>query len=513
MRITTPYGTLMIDANTSIAITYTNPMFNEQGKLSLPFSVPWCEHNLAVLNHPELLSKSGFSKETIPVTISAKSTELKGVIKTGELTRNENIELIFLFNNGGFWEWSKETKLPDITPEPKPHPCGTAMNDPYLGVWLMENYIGKVWPEVELTCFTIAVGSNTDDINSQIAKVDFDDNAFKNELDQDCTNQTEIGMYKMKNSPLIIEGQRAGEERRGVPNLTGFVFVRQILEWIISAKGYRLNICDLNEISELNSLVVLNAAINPFRSKLIFYNEMVPNSTIEEFINAIEKTFFCVFFVDDAEKTVSIRLWKNLLNESGIIKINGLFDNESIQDNTENTIIKPEVVNDPHSEFVEGITEDEIRAKPDFAEANDPGVHHSTVAIREHVKTGGRPGTTTGLPVDLYPYNIRFQKFLQVYFHDIWETEDGTTWKYYYKAFYSLFYPYKSSTDGRKNNTIIPKNIFSCMINNRILQYQFDTDSAYPPTGTDGEKMYFHWFWNLPMVLFDEKYSVKNDLF
>ncbi len=114
MHIKTTLGTLQINEQTQISLTLTNPFLTDRGSYSLPFSVPWCKHNLKVLGHPDRVYNSKPAASNINCTITTQHFTESGYLNIINVSQTDGIELSFFLREGMFWKWAKETRLRDI---------------------------------------------------------------------------------------------------------------------------------------------------------------------------------------------------------------------------------------------------------------------------------------------------------------------------------------------------------------------------------------------------------------
>lgn len=301
MRIITPSGTLAVDENTSITLTITNPMFNDRGSHSLPFSVPWCELNLALLGMPHLVSYAAQPLNDIsPVTIEADGFLETGLLRIVDFNLNESINLAFLTREGLFWDWCKNTMLPDIAfPDPANHP---PPNNPF------PSSISCAFPVV----------SADEGWNYHIHSV-YD--SAENNIPDDTSDYE----YSRFLCPYTHDFVYKGSSRRRTlkQDYTEFLYINAIIRFIFSTFGYSINLNFLSSRPEFNRLCLLNNACNAFSNNTVLYNHLVPHVSVFDFIESLENKFNCTFLINTNSRSCSIEGNDFLIRQSSFGSICG----------------------------------------------------------------------------------------------------------------------------------------------------------------------------------------------
>jgi len=302
LRITIPNGTLVVSKETAIPLTITNPMFSDRGSGSLPFSVPDCEHNQKVLGYPNRITRSGQNDTSYAVTVETDIKTLKGTLKYVD-TSDGKISLNFYYNEGDFWYWAKNTKLRTIT---------TLANKEIDFVNERENYFNNIWPAVEMAFFPIAV--NLVALDNYIPSGGNDNQWSSRKL---C-----ISDYIITNNPSDLFRDDYADFLNGGDvsgYITGFLYVNEVLQWIAKTYGLKINANFLASTDELKSSVVLNNATfsNLYTGgyQSVNYSYLLPDVTVLDFLDAVEKKFGCLLFVDSPKKEINIKSIKSIFSE------------------------------------------------------------------------------------------------------------------------------------------------------------------------------------------------------
>ena len=304
MQITTPYGTLVVNSETKIPLTITNALFVDDGSHALPFTVPYCEHNLKALNYPNRLG--GTLRGGTPMQTRIKMLDIDEV---GELSVvscvKPEIELSFLTREGMFWRWAKETNLRDL-----PTTEIRTVN------WTAEknNIISGVWPQIEFAVFPVVT---VEDLQA-FEDSKFTANGFPSSWLADGGEydfKRSLCEYILLNKPeYFLDGLPANNN---IGIFDQFIFVNQIIYWICERTGVLIKENLFESDAELNRLCVLNENMNKNKFSGSFrYSDALPSASVLDFIRTLEATFFCRFTFDLKKKELSIVSNKTKINST-----------------------------------------------------------------------------------------------------------------------------------------------------------------------------------------------------
>lgn len=290
LKITTPYGFLKLPHDIEIPLTITNPMVNERGSYSLPFTVPE-KPNREALGFPASLSRKTAVGEYIDCVVEHGVFKEKGTLKITDVT--SNIELSLTTREGAFWEWAKKTKLRSI--ETREARTIDFVNE-------RETYFNNIWPTVEMAFFPIAV--------RYLGEDHYIDQTSWNSW---CYTKYCASDYIITNNPSdLFRDDYADFENGGYVSgyITGFLYVNEVILWIAKTYGFKINENFMASSEELRRSVVLNnAPESSYTSSYEFinYTMLLPNVTVMDFIDSIEKAFGCVFLIGSSKRDINIR--------------------------------------------------------------------------------------------------------------------------------------------------------------------------------------------------------------
>jgi len=450
LKITTSLGLLLVSSETSIPLTITNPMFNDRGSGSLPFSIPDCQHNQKILGYPNRVSQSKRQNISLPATIETDIKTYTGSINYVN-TSDGSIELTFYTQEGYFWDWAKKTDLRKINTLP------SRVID-FLAE--RETYFNNAWPDVEMAFFPIAT--------KYIGREQMDDPYIIRTF---SLNNRAIADYTLINSPSDLYRPDYIENGNLLKNsgyITGFLYINEIIQWIAQTLGYRIDSSFLIDNTELRQAVVLNKSENvlgffPGIRDYFDYSKLLPNVSVFDFIESIESTFGCRFFINSFKKTITIKSYNNVLFGG---KLTNIVSKINISKNTEQKgfSITAQRSNSPYIAIDERAINNTFF---DSAFRNDP-------VLREHDKVYV---TQTDPPnYEAYPNEIVFNVPTQAYFYLSW-AQNGDNWEYKATCIHSNYFDYSSEEELDQHKIevkaelipMVPVN-FRQMINNNTYE-------------------------------------------
>lgn len=445
LKITTPYGFLKLPHDIEIPLTITNPMVNERGSYSLPFTVPE-KPNREALGFPASLSSKSIVGQFIDCTIEQNFIKEKGTLKIIDVDGSGNIELSLTSREGAFWEWAKKTELRNIT---------TSSNRAFDVESTFEQYFDKIWPEVDMAFFPIAISKLSTDPLATLPN--YNDTVYYS------GNELVFRNHEVLNNPNNLMRVQLSALRK---DITGFLYVNEILKWILSTYGLKFNVNDLSAIPEMNSLVVLNAATRPFRNDVTHLSELLPSGTVMEFIDAIEKTFCCQFYCQSYKKAISIKLHKNVIGGSiNSLSARALPSNLTIPG--KQITLDADKIDSENTTIDDNCTEEFIRTFNNFREEESPVRENGVI-----YKSGTSPDYTN------YPNEIVFNIPTQCYFSLKWEEVETNSWKYKATVFQSRYKPYIPTTTLEKKEIKSPAS-FAPMVKVNFRQFYSPSTNVY----------------------------------
>jgi len=301
MRIIQDNGEYEIPSDFELEFEETNPFFCEQGSRSMPVKLPYSEHNLKLLGRPERFARADKLRSEFAVSIYCGAIQKTGkqvVFSASE----EGVATSIYLNEGEFYAKIKDAKLTELN--------YGGVRDPYAGA---HEEKARRW----LDYFTsVMTGQITDDfmVFPVCTKVD------ENKLEYDD------GKYELLNEPDVTDDSLSyypllGYERRTIGDelcavgygVTPFLRLHCLLEYVFMNFGYELRPGIF--ASTLRSVVLLNRTADTVCAGKLDYRQIVPDMTVNEFLNVLRYKFGCEFIVKK-DNIVEIMFMRDILDEN-----------------------------------------------------------------------------------------------------------------------------------------------------------------------------------------------------
>lgn len=443
MRITLPLGTLVVSDDSKIPLTLTNPFIHDQGSHSLPFTAPWCEHNLKILGNPENHFRANAPTLQFECKVETALFNDWGTLEVVNISHGSSIELCIKLREGGFWDWAKSTQLRDIT---IPH---SALDLSLAGFQSIKNtYLNNVWPTVDFAFVPIA---------TDLLSLDNYENTTS--YNQWCDRKLCISDYILWNNPGDLYRNDEGRTSRLAPQ----VYLNAVLLWIGSTFGYRINDNFLASTDELKSALLINKAYNTgiFGGFNIIPKYLLPKVTVMDLIQSVELCFGCRFVIDSKTRSINIVSLKTKLTApaskvDGRVTVQELINGESLEYSLNRVTSPYAAVND--------------RAVGNFffnfTTENGP------VIAGKVYQSAANPNYET------YPSKIVYSVALQAYFYFEW-IEGSEDWEYIPRCIHSHLYNRKVNPN-LESSKIAPKSYFAPMVPITCRQfYKNGSTNAY----------------------------------
>lgn len=304
MKILVDNKPLDLYSGFSMEIEDASPVFNDEGSQTLAFSLPSTSHNRRLLGFPARpdLTANGKPRRFTCTVISGT------YIRTGILNitgaTDSDISINIGFDNAVAYQAWKSKRLSELNSLP----CLKFKDLSTLIEKMKDLYSYSNPLKDDLAVFSICVGMES---AKDIGDKEHDYYEILSPIALYVANGN--GTLKVIR---VIDGERT---EVSVPDGYGcvpFVRVWKILECIFKELGLAIDSNPFKSNLELARLVVLNNTADALCTGILDYCELMPDCTIEEFLNALFVRFGMVYRTDFDRGTVSIRLMKDIVAES-----------------------------------------------------------------------------------------------------------------------------------------------------------------------------------------------------
>ena len=272
----------------------SSPIFNDRGSQSIPATVPPTPRNRRLLGFPDKIYTLDDPATGFPVVVVCGAETRAGVLNITE-SGPEGISFNIGFDNSiAYMKWAGR-KLADI-------------ELPSYEYGYPEELVKRMWniyrtanPKTsDYAVFPVLLATEEADGTTYHTVANMADAS---------------GFYQ----PDTIEAPLDGKETAvTVPTgygITPFLRVWRLLELLFADIGLTLDSNPFKDDKELARLVVLNNTMDAICTGRLYYSDLVPDCTVEEFLNALWVRFGLVYNIDWSRNTVDLRLLKNILRQ------------------------------------------------------------------------------------------------------------------------------------------------------------------------------------------------------
>lgn len=296
-----------------LEIEDSSPIFNDAGPMSIDVTIPASANNLRLLGFPNRPDSIGGARPANVKCLVCSGAYIRSGIINVDSASGSSIGINIGFCNSIAYDSWKEKNLADISSLP----CMKFETMAALKSYIMNLYNYGNPQEEFLAVFPICLGvenANNDAgvereypeiINPTGMKV------FRTAEDQELTVVRVID-----NVPTVVT----------VPDgyaCTPFVRVWKILECVFRDLGLKLDSNPFKEDIQLARLVVLNNTADAVCTGTIDLAELMPDCSVDDFLQALYVRFGLVYFTDFDKSVVNIRLLKDIVASESACDLDG----------------------------------------------------------------------------------------------------------------------------------------------------------------------------------------------
>lgn len=322
ISIKTNGNALDLPADFSIEIEDTNPIYNDQGSQSVPATVATSRNNERLLGFATRLDIANSPNEPDRVcTVADGAYNRRGLLNITEANKTDGITFNIGFDNATAYDTWQEKTLAELSSLPVIDVAGDEQHDIDVMLQFLDNLYKNADPQTNpLAIFPIVVN------NDSVETTDDDDNTTEVYYWEILNTPSTSGRYAF-DPPRVVKRIIDNEITEvSVPSFYGvtpFVRVWRVLELIFEDLGMTIESNPFKEDIQLARLVVLNnAADSCCLGEYIRYEELMPDVTVEEFLNALWVRFGMVYNVNFNTGVAKIELIRDILQKksSGELK-------------------------------------------------------------------------------------------------------------------------------------------------------------------------------------------------
>ena len=299
--IKTPKGIYDTPTDFEMEVEITSPIYTDKGSQTIAATLPGTKHNLSIVDHINRLDIA-----------NAPAKDVQAVIADGIYRRigKQNITSASvesgIVSNIGFDESLMYEAWNNISLKKLP---GLPIYKPSGGITALTEHLNNVMKynlPADYYVFPIQVKNDSAD---DVAYPE-----FINPI-QKIGNAYEL-KKKARTEKMVISGSVADVKLPAGYGISPFIRVSKILQLIFSAYGFELIENPFERDYQLKKMVVLNNVADATVAGQINYKDLMPDCTINDFLEAIFCRTGARIFVNGDNRTARIKLLKDTFSSS-----------------------------------------------------------------------------------------------------------------------------------------------------------------------------------------------------
>ena len=301
LKIKTNKGYLDLGGDFTVQIDEKSPVMNDRGSQTVPVTVPCTGNNAKITGFAHRLDMG-----VKPMNEDQACTVLDGGYKrTGKINivsagKKEGITLNIGFDNSEAYSAWKAKKLNAITLPVKEY---SSVNS--LCAHLQQVLGGY---QTDYAVFQIMTGNDSKDNQSYPKYLNYITPVSEGSKVYRLRYQARTETFLVNGTPTAV----TLPEGYGV---TAFLYVWRVLELVFSEFGYTIIENPFKTDKQLYNLVILNNAADCCVKGKLSYADLMPDCTVEDFLNALYVRFGLVYYVSSDTKTATLRLIRDIVDD------------------------------------------------------------------------------------------------------------------------------------------------------------------------------------------------------
>lgn len=285
----------------SLDIEETSPIFNDEGSQSVSTSVPNTYHNRRTLGFPGRLDTAvdPNSDEGNRAVVTDGTFRRSGVLNVTGVSTSEGISFSIGFDNSTAYQAWIGRKLCELSGLNK------ITSTPAILAETIRTYYADGMPWSELAVFPVALSKSVKDEDSVSSKT------YWELLNVPASDGS---MTQPRKLMRLIDGTATEVSVPEGYGLSPFLKVWRVLELIFSDLGVTLRENPFRDRVDLARLTVLNNTADAICSGILDYSELMPDCTVEEFLEALWVRFGLVYHIDSERGEATLRLLSDILD-------------------------------------------------------------------------------------------------------------------------------------------------------------------------------------------------------
>lgn len=301
LKIKTNKGYLDLGGDFTVQIDEKSPVMNDRGSQTVPVTIPCTSNNAKIIGFAHRLDMG-----VKPMNEDQACTVLDGVYKrTGKINivsagKKEGVTLNIGFDNSEAYSAWKAKKLNAIALPVKEYSSVNSL------CTHLQQVLGGY--QADYAVFQIMTGNDSKDNQSYPKYLNYITPVSEGSKVYRLRYQTRTETFLINGTPTAV----TLPEGYGV---TAFLYVWRVLELVFSEFGYTITENPFKTDKQLYNLVILNNAVDCCVKGKLSYADLMPDCTVDDFLNALYVRFGLVYNVSSDTKTATLRLIRDIVDD------------------------------------------------------------------------------------------------------------------------------------------------------------------------------------------------------
>lgn len=301
-----------------------NPVFEKKGSQTVPIALPATIKNNRLLNFPFRLDRSERQEETTRVIVEAGSSQQMGLLSVNSASP-KSISSTIGYDESEMYVQFGTMQLRDIPELPVLDFGGNNISERVDSVLFHLTAVMKQQVDTDYYVFPVLLKYEfvtEENVTKSYTEIlnDIDTNIIY----PDSPNGR-IAELKALSNRSIIRYENGEEIEISAPKGYGvspFLKVYRILELIFEHYKFKLTENPFKDHRQLKKMVVLNNCMDTILTGKLSYKDLMPDITIQDFLDSLFAKFGMLYFVDSNSRTVRIKFLKDIITNGDVDRIN-----------------------------------------------------------------------------------------------------------------------------------------------------------------------------------------------
>ncbi len=274
----------------TLEIERTNPFFNDYGEQSLPVTLPATERNRRILSYPDDIRGLTKMSQRADATVAHGAYFMRCRQAVLSANKKDGIEMSFYLNTGAFYEKYQDVSLSTI----------------------FENRVITFNSVSEAISFCKGLYTNYDE-RLACFPVYLEDTVLNQFKTRGTGNNSVPDLLNSEASSIEVDGKTIALDPGYY--ITPFIRANYLLREVLAYLGYTLQSNFFTETEPFRSMVFLNNNIDTLMKSEIRFTQIIPDCMVSTLLDVYRNLFCCEFIPDEVNKTITIRLFDEILAE------------------------------------------------------------------------------------------------------------------------------------------------------------------------------------------------------